>query len=148
MSVSFITNTSSEPKNIREMSNSDINKLYTILSGPISQINSSGIKIVKNQAVPIPLNCLTPHGLSMLCTSVSNFRSGHTNKVYTCYHEKEIQLILAMAENDANVSRAAEYLKMTRDELRATIKRFETKWSLDLTTYTGLCQAYAYAMAS
>lgn len=148
MSVLFVTGTSSVPKNIRDMSRDDVNKLYNILSGPVSQINISDIKVVKNGEEPIPLSCFTPHGLSILCISVGNFLSGYTDKIYTSYQENEVQLVVTMAENNSNVSKTAMSLNITRDELRAAIKRFKTKWSLDLTTYAGLCQAYAYAMAS
>ena len=55
MSVSFIINSSGKPKELYDMSDSEINNLSTLLSGPINNLNKSRVSVIKNRENPIRL---------------------------------------------------------------------------------------------
>lgn len=146
MSVSFIINITGKPKCLSDMTNNEITSLYLLLSGPIERIVKSEVRVVKNDNKPIRLSELSANSLSLLQTTVSNYKTGYISVVDMCLNQQEKDLILALTKNNSNVSQSARSLGLSRDEIRGAIKRFKVKWNIDLSTYSGLSRAYSIAI--
>lgn len=145
MSVSFIINPTDAPKTGKKLSIEELDLLLKLMSSPISVIAQSDVMVIDDKSRQIKVADLSVANIALLKISIGNFRVGMVNKINLRFSNEEMQLVIAMAKNDLNVSRAAKYLNITRDKIRGDLKHFLTKWSIDLTTYVGLCRAYSLA---
>lgn len=148
MSVSFIINSTGKAKELGEMNNGEINNLCDLLSGSVYNVSKSKVSVVKNDEDPIRLSELSVDALTVLKSSVSNYRNGHTREVHMHYNDTEKDLIIALIKCNMNVSKAARELHQTRDKVREDIKHFRLQWGIDLNTYVGLSKAYNFALGS
>ncbi len=141
MAISFIINSSGKPKKLTAMSQNEINKLASLLSGSVKNINQSEVQVVKNNSTPIKLCDLNTNSLFVLQSTVESFRSNRSNINDLCFEPEETALISALAKCNINVCKAARELGISRDETRGAIKRFNLKWNIDISTFTGLSKA-------
>lgn len=148
MSVSFIINSSGKPKELYDMSDSEINNLSTLLSGPINNLNKSRVSVIKNRENPIKLSDLSVDSLAVLKASVNSYKNGRIKEVHMYYSVSETELISALIKCNMNVSMTDRELHTTRDKVREAIKRFRLRWGIDLTTYAGLSKAYTFSLGS
>ncbi len=96
MSVSFIINSSGKPKELYDMSDSEINNLSTLLSGPINNLNKSRVSVIKNRENPIKLSDLSVDSLAVLKASVNSYKNGRIKEVHMYYSVSETELISAL----------------------------------------------------
>lgn len=148
MAISFIINSTGKPKSLYDMSSKEINSLCSLLSGSVNNLYKSEVKIIKNGGHPVKLSELSVDALSVLKTSVINYKMGHITEVHMHYTNEETNLIVAMIKCNMNVSQTARELGLTRDKVREDIKRFYNKWGIDLSSYSGLNRAYVFALGS
>lgn len=86
MSVSFIINSSGKPKELYDMSDSEINNLSTLLLGPINNLNKSRVSVIKNRENPIKLSDLSVDSLAVLKASVNSYKNGRIKEVHMFPH--------------------------------------------------------------
>lgn len=146
MGVAFIVNHNGKLKHLNEMTSEELTKLKRLLSGPVQTICKSEVKVAKNNFAPVYLYELNANSLSLLQNTVNNYCSGYITKIDMCFDNKEKELVFSLMKNNSNVCQTARSLTLTRDEVRGAIKRFKTKWNIDLATNEGLNRAYSIAV--
>ena len=149
MSISFVTHRAQQPRTLGQLSSSDLKSLDKLLSGPVSTISNSDVKIVKDDKEPIPLRRLSPNSLFVLQSTVNSYCHGVSETVDFEFTKDEIELVIAMANNLGKEVPAARTLGTTRSKVRTQVENFNKKYGklFNLNTFNGLKAAHTAVLA-